>query len=227
MRFIAQCRIFGARYLCWYAFTLERLGRTSFINADRLPLIRSLTIAAPPQERGSVNEWLGDAYKAVRLIKPFASVPGSLHVVRFIGDLRRDGSYGDPPNLIDTYVSLSILSEVGELQAPRDTHAFLDQRQAPSFGFTFAAGSSMTNLEVICAGAKACRLLDVPIRYEADMLAYVLACQESNGGFARTLTGLPDLELTHRAIEVIALLMPDLPLWTDHGPDDHQGVVIP
>jgi hypothetical protein len=210
VQFVEQCRIFGVNYLYWYAFTLDCLGRASSVDPDRLSLIRSLTIAPPPEEHRLVSEWLEDACKTVRLMRRFAEIPKDSHAVGFITSLKAEGGYGDPPSLIDTYVSLTILSQLGKLQATRDTHAFLDQRQVPSFGFAFASGSSMTNLDVICAGMKACRLLNVQIKYQADVLAYVPACQDSNGGFARTLTGLPDLELTHRGLEVIALLAPEL-----------------
>jgi ribonuclease BN (tRNA processing enzyme) len=51
--------------------------------------------------------------------------------------------------------------------------------------------------------------LHVPVRHRADVLEFVLACQCNNGGFSRAPVALPDLELTHGALQIIALLAPE------------------
>jgi hypothetical protein len=105
VRFVQQPRIFGVRYLYWYAFTLDRLGQASLIDRDRLSLIRNLSIASPPKEHSSVSEWLEDACRTVRLMRRFADVAENSRAVSFIKSLKSDGGYENSPNLMDTYVS--------------------------------------------------------------------------------------------------------------------------
>jgi hypothetical protein len=159
-RFVKQSRLYGIKYLYWYAFTLDCLGRASLIEPDRLSLIHNLAIAPPPKQNFSVREWLEDTCKTVLLMRRFAEISDNRPVTDFINGLKSEGGYGHPPNMIDTYESLTILSEFRESAANNDTRSFLDQRQVPSFGFTFASNSSMTNLDVIYSGVKCCKLVD-------------------------------------------------------------------
>ncbi len=39
-------------------------------------------------------------------------------------------------------------------------------------------------------------------------VAFVLGCQSRDGAFARASVALPDIELTHQALEIIAVLAP-------------------
>jgi len=49
------------------------------------------------------------------------------------------------------------------------------------------------------------------------VLELVLACQTADGGFSRTPNALPDIDLTHQALQVIALT-------TEEGSILHKGV---
>jgi hypothetical protein len=56
---------------------------------------------------------------------------------------------------------------------------------------------------VIHAGVFACKLLNVEILYPAAVRHFVRLCQMGKGGFARMPTGLPDIEKTYRALQVL------------------------
>jgi hypothetical protein len=91
-----------------------------------------------------------------------------------------------------------------------DTRSFVDQKEVPSVGFTLTDDSLMANLDVMYAGVSSCSMLEVRIKYRADILTFVLACQSAHGGFSRAPIALPDLEMTHRALRVIALTAPEV-----------------
>lgn len=116
------------------------------------------------------------------------------------------GGFGEQPNLWDTYLSLSILSSLGRLDASPATKTFLERLQVPSFGFIMTPDTSMSTIEVLYAGASCCSLLGIPLAHAADTVSAVLRCQMGDGGFARAPVALPNLELTHLALEAAVLI---------------------
>jgi hypothetical protein len=158
--------------------------------------------------RGATSGWLESIMKIVELKRRFGASADLPQVVRFVGSLKTDGGYGDKPDLWDTCLCLSILALLGENAAAGDTRAFVDRLQVPSFGFTLTCDSLIGNLDIIYAGLQCCRLLGASVSYPRDTLAFVLACQTAKGGFSRAPNALPDVELTHRALQIMAMLEP-------------------
>ena len=148
---------------------------------------------------------------AVRLARRFGELTETLQLVDWIGSLEVEGGgYGVKANLWDTCACLDILSALGRLGEAGDTRDFVDRRQVPPFGFALTADLMMENLEVVCAGAQCCALLSLPVRHPSLALSLVVACQTSNGGFSRAPVALPDLKLTHRAIQIVSLIAPEI-----------------
>jgi hypothetical protein len=196
-----------------YAFSLERLGGSALIREPvrlqigRLPLKRPDDIVRIPSER-----WLESTLQTVLLQQSFAGLTANAEVVRAIGELKgKEGGYGDNANLWDTYLSLSILTVLGDNSLSReDTRVFVDRLQRSSSGFTATLDSSHTNLPIIAAGMRCCTLLGLPVRHRADILTFVLACQSADGSFSRAPVALPNIELTHQALTIIDALDPGL-----------------
>jgi hypothetical protein len=211
VEFLDGVPLFGPTYLYYYAFTLDLLGRTARIDAQRLTRIRELTIRVPRAgDRVVTSRWLENALKTIRLTRRFANRRTYPGLVDFIDGLKADGGYGDKPNLWDTYLSLRVLALLVERPASDETAAFVDRLQLPSFGFTITGDSLLANVDVIYAGTRCCAMLGIPIRYRADVLGFVLACQTPNGGFSRVPTALPGIGLTHRALEIMGLVERDV-----------------
>jgi hypothetical protein len=112
------------------------------------------------------------------------------------------GGFGMPPNLLDTAAAINLLADCHEVAGER-TAEFVQRMAIPGFGFRLTAGSMSPNLETVCAGMLACARLRRPAPYAADALAFVIACQTGNGGFARAPDALPDIGLTHLALSVL------------------------
>ena len=79
-----------------------------------------------------------------------------------------------------------------------------------------AKQSLFAALEILHAGVRGCALLAQPVRYAEAVLDFVLACRSGDGGFARAPDALPNIELTHRALDVIVALCGDAVLVSSH-----------
>lgn len=182
--------------------------------------VRGLEAAAYLAQPGiSTSARLQHALQIVTLQNALAAIRAAETVVDSILDMRRNGGWGDKPNLADTWLALGILAGCGQSTFPRDIRAFVDALQVPSFGFTATRDSLHSPLEVIHAGLRACSLLQLPARHLADAVGCVLACQSGRGGFARTADALPDIGLTHLGLLALAaagaLSVPEIPGWHD------------
>lgn len=233
--FAAQARIFGLNYLYFLAFTLDRLGLGSRVGGKPLELIRGLSITVPRATRSlDSSAWLESVRKTIRLQQRFApsgpDAPGTsetqtagcataeraaegerryVRISEFLEGLMKRGGLGVGDNLWDTCLAVGIGSMLG-LRASQEIVAFVDSLQQPPFGFMMTARSTMSSLDVAYAGARCCALLELPVRREREVLELTLACQSANGGFAHAPTALPNLEHTYRALQTLALLMPEL-----------------
>lgn len=233
--FVSQARIFGLTYLYFCAFTLEHLGLASRISEETLAAIRSLSIAIP-EDAGSVDTtgWLESVRKMIRLQQRFtpmslagttghdkqAGTPGAVasyvhsdncyaQVAGFVSALLKRGGFGVRSNLWDTCLALSVGALLG-LRPPEDVVSFIDSLQEPPVGFLMAPRSVVSNLEVAYAGARCSEILDLTVRHRHEMVDLTLSCQSSNGGFAHAPMALPNLELTYRGLQTLAMLVPQL-----------------
>jgi hypothetical protein len=208
--FVSRASLFGLNYLYFYAFSLDLLGYASLIRPEPLASIRELGVAAPDAQAGvPTGEWLENTRKTVQLQKRFAGSLDHSNVVRYLRNMKRNGGFGNAPNLVDTHRALEILMMIDPDGGFDDTASFINELQKPPAGFTATRESSAANLEVLEAGVKCCSLLHVPVRHRVAVLEFALACQCNNGGFSRVPVALPDLEQTHRALQTIVLLAPD------------------
>lgn len=206
--FLESAGIYGAGYLYCYAFALDLMGLGSRVGSERLRQIRKLAVRAPDTESSeAISLWLQEALDTVLLKRRFARLPTTAPIVDFVRGLRNGGGYGTTPNLLDTHLVVAILSTLDEDRELSDTRTFVDALQAPYFGFTLTTASRTTSLAVIHAGVRCCRMLDIKIRHPADVLAFVLSCQTRDGGFSRAPVALPDIELSHQALQVVVAVL--------------------
>jgi hypothetical protein len=194
--------------LFYYAFALDSLGRASLIEESHLRRIRALPLKRREfAGRVPIDSWLERTLLTLQLKCRFAELPDTDDIVREIVSLKCQGGYGEPPTLRDTRLSLSILALFGEkLITHDDTRAFVDGLQKPSIGFTDTDQSLHTSLDIVADGIQCCTMLKLPIRHAADVLAFVMACQAADGSFSRVSVALPDIALTHQALEIIRWL---------------------
>jgi hypothetical protein len=120
-----------------------------------------------------------------------------------------NGGFGISPNLLDTQRVLEIGSLCGFTTHAR-TRAFVSRLAEPSFAFRLTEYSVSPNLEIVCAGIKCCQLLQLSIAYPNEAAKFILACQMANGGFARAPSALPDICLTHTALQGLTNLLNDV-----------------
>jgi len=229
--YVGSARIFGLTYLYYCAFTLDLLGRGSRVGEAALEQIRKMTIAVPRElATADMSAWLESVRKTIRLQQRFimrareiapmrgprggqsatpqrimAEVQQYSPVAYFVGDLMKQGGCGVLVNLWDTYLALSIGSLLG-LQIPDSSSAFVDALQLPPFGFTVTTQSVTASVDAMYAGVSCCKHLELPVRYEREVLEFTLACQSTDGGFAYVPGALPNLEFTYRALQVISML---------------------
>lgn len=205
----------GRANLFFYAFTLDLLGLRSTLGIEQIRQIERLSPGTPADESVlGVSTWLEDTARVVRLQRCFAQVSASDRYVATVARFEHDGGFGVTPNILDTWSALSILKAVGKFEPPSQTRGFVRDMQLLGYGFVTAPGAAATSLEAMHAGVCCCRLLDVAIEYPADVLEFVLGCQSRDGAFARQSVALPDIELTHQALEVIEAIV------GEHSPEE-------
>jgi prenyltransferase beta subunit len=208
MRFLDRYPLYGLNYLYYCAFTLDLLGRAGLLGARRLAQIHDLPLSPPPAGDSPVTDsWLEGTLRALQLKRRFTALGQCPAITGVIQGLKADGGYGGKPNLWDTYLCLSMLVLLGERPGD-DTRDFVNRLQRPSFGFVSTEDSSFTNLDLLFAGTSCCQLLGMPVKYPADTLAFALSCQTRHGGFSRTPDALPNIVMTHRALQIIQLIEP-------------------
>jgi len=117
----------------------------------------------------------------------------------------QDGGFGEPPNVLDTNAAISVLALCDRAPTPQ-TATFLRLMAVPGFGFRLTARSLSPRLDIVCAGVAACASLRLPAPYAQDCIDFLLGCQTGSGGFAQSEGALPNITLTHQAIEALGIL---------------------
>ena len=209
-QFLADFPLYGPNYYYYWAFSLDLLGRSDLIEATDIAHIQQLPLAVPrAQDHVVTSGWLESALQVAHLKRRFVSLSFSPRLVSFVEAVLKGNTLGHKRNLWDAWLCLSLLAMLDENHTVGAARSFVDCLQAPSFGFKLTDDSLVANVPVIYAGMQCCRLIGLPVRYQDDALSFVLACQVSSGGFSRTPSALPDIELTRQAIATIDMAEPD------------------
>ncbi|HVW70169.1 MAG TPA: prenyltransferase/squalene oxidase repeat-containing protein [Steroidobacteraceae bacterium] len=229
VEYVARASLYGQMsYLYHYAFTLSLLGEESRIGTVERRWIDQLDVALPERPPiGGVTGRLESVRRAVRLHQYFdASVRGGVarpessataararrtekeHCAGHVMSWLQEWPNYPQANLWDAYVLLSLAS-YWDVPAPPCMREWVESLQRLPVGFGMTARSTMSNLEVVYAGVRACELLGLAVHQPAEVLEFTLGCQMAGGGFARAPVSLPDLQLTYRAIHVITALAPE------------------
>lgn len=217
--FLDGFELYGPDYLFYYAFTLEAMGLRGRIDSRRREAIAALRLDAPRQGAEIVvGGWLQTALRIARLKEAFSMVQPMPGIVHFVETLKHDGGYGEKPNLRDTFLCLRILEVLGQASRIEDTRRFVNGLQCRYTGFTLTGDSTLADLDTLRAGLGCCEMLDLPVQHASDILAFTLRCQGGNAGFSRVPGALPDVEQTHRALQVIARLDSRLLRSANSGP---------
>lgn len=181
-------------------------AEASVLSAYREPSM-ALTLALPPHRQSTeVSAWLSHARTVVLLKRRLGALTYSQGLCATIVSLIHDGGFGPGPNLLDTFSAIELLAAYDVPLAIPGLASFVDELQHPSCGFTMTRTSRMERLELVAAGVACCRLLKIPVRYSAEALRFILACQTQRGGFAAAPDALPDIMLTHQAVVTLLAL---------------------
>ena len=208
-RFLTEFPLYGSNYYYYYAFSLDLLGRSDLIDATDIAHIEALPLAEPhDQDHVVTSGWLESLLQVAHLKRRFASLALSPWFVNLIEAVLTGDSPLHKRYLWDAWLCLSLLAMLDEGPALNAARSFVDRLQVRSFGFKLTDDSLVANVPVIYAGMHCCRLIGLPVRYQDDALSFALACQVSSGGFSRTPSALPDIELTRQAIEIVGMAEP-------------------
>ncbi len=205
---LCAARVSGLDSLYFVVRTLDLLQSSSLKDLPQSG-IRALPLSAPPAGSAvAASNWLARTLKTAYLRQRFDMLSQAPDVLQHIRDLRRDGGYGDKPNLCDTGLALRLLALLGGPAPGPDTHAFVERKQLPSYGFTLTDDSRLCNVDVLYGGLQCCAMLSLPVKHAADLLRFVLGCQAASGGFAAAPGAAPNIALTHRALQILDTLAP-------------------
>jgi hypothetical protein len=205
--FIVDSQSYGVSFRFQAAMALDLLGAGFQVDVDDAMHLPPGGVEGASGEELSL--WLEEALQTVLLRQRSGTVGDHTDLADFLCSLGRDGGYGRHPNLKDTFLAVRILTALGKTDCLAATRRFVGELQVPGLGFTSSREAFATSLETLRAGVGCCGLLDVDVGYPADSLAFVLSCQSRDGAFGREPVSLPDIELTHQAIEIMALLAPE------------------
>jgi hypothetical protein len=190
-------------YLFYYVHALRLLGLP--VADATVAAIDTLRIAAPADAE-SFAGWLDETLKVVRLKRAFRQHYLRQQVADFIGVFRRDGGYGAKPSLENTYLALCLFEAMEIPMQDDDTARFVGDMQTPELGFCNTRDSRYSNNRILHAGVGCCRLLGIPVRHPAAIMANVLASQTADGAFASVASSLPDLRSHYLALKIIGML---------------------
>ena len=209
--FVSRAALYGPSYYYFQWLTLDLLGQIARIPQVARHAIAKLTVTVPDREHTETTTWLERTRQVLCLRQALGDSDKHPDVLRFLQSHRAGGGFGDAPNLWNTWQALAILAILGRLADATDTAAFVNSLQRRPDGFTMTPCSSAAYPDTVYAGVMCCASLEVPIRYPGDIVEFTLSCQTAEGGFARASTGLPDIQRTYWAAEVLTRVAPTLP----------------
>lgn len=203
--FVPAALSFHALY--YYLSTVRLLDMTPDTAViDRISRLRIAPRAAEAQV--PLAAWLDMTLKTVELKKAFVPMAVTPAVADTVIAARNANGINDKPNLEDTRLALLLLTELGCPGRAEYFRSFVSEMQTPGTGFRLTRDSALSNIDVIHAGVVSCALLDLPVRYCADVLRAVLLSQRTNGGFSRTPGSQGDMRTHYRALAILRRLSP-------------------
>lgn len=204
----------GQLYELFYrTFTLDILNKA---DPDHT-LVKKMVDALPlnlsgPTQHSALSGQLERLLLTFRLKAYFGLTFITEEITQIIfGFEHLNGGFGTPPNLLDTRLTLSVLALCGQTSSTY-TAEFVSRMALPKFAFRLTQHSLAPTLETMCAGIECCRVLNLPVAYPEDAASFILACQVHNGGFARAPAALPDIGLTHLALQGLESLFEYTPI---------------
>ena len=117
-----------------------------------------------------------------------------------------DGGFGvrGQSNLNSTYHAVAFLFNLSyPASSLKKTASYVKSCEKPLGGFTIVPNSSPPHMEHVYYGVSTLDLLGEHARYPERIARFVLMCQQSNGGFARSELGISTFEDTFYAVSVL------------------------
>jgi hypothetical protein len=121
----------------------------------------------------------------------------------------RDGGFGAHrhSNLNSTYHAVASLFNLDyPVKSLEKTLEYVRSCEKPTGGFTVVPRSSLPYMEHVYYGVSTLELLYERPRYPANTASFVLKCQNSNGGFARSDLGISTFEDTFYAVRILRII---------------------
>ena len=113
------------------------------------------------------------------------------------------GAYGYS-NLSSTYHAIASLFNLGyQIKSLIKTLEYVRSCEKPSGGFTVVPEVSKPYIEHTYYGTMILDLFDKDLKYPENTFQFVLNCQNSNGGFARSELGISTFEDTFYAVNIL------------------------
>lgn len=195
-------------YALYYRiFILKALGSSDPDHAVIEKNVRSLVLKLPNPTQQFVLSWQMETLLLTLRLKVYYGIMfPAQDIAQSIVKLEQpNGGFGATPNLLDTQLALEILALLDQTTSTR-TPVFVAHLEGPGYAFRLTERSLSPHLETVCAGIECCQRLNLPVGYPEDAATFILACQTSNGGFARAPGALPNIEFTHLALQGLASL---------------------
>lgn len=117
-----------------------------------------------------------------------------------------DGGFGAHgySNLSSTYHAIASLFNLGyQIKSLSKTLEYVRSCEKPSGGFTVVPDISKPYMEHVYYGTMILDLFGENLRYPENTTRFVLNCQNSNGGFARSEFGISTFEDTFYAVNIL------------------------
>jgi len=175
-----------------------------------------LSLPIPKGEFGTVDVYVEVAseFQFISMITELASMVG-VEIDRekttswLLSYQNRDGGFGAHrhSNLNSTYHAVSSLFNLGySVKSLKGTLGYVRSCEKQSGGFTVVPRSSIPYIEHIYYGVSTLKLLDKHAKYPEKTAEFVLRCQNSNGGFARSDLGISTFEYTFYAVSILQMI---------------------
>jgi len=186
----------------------ETLGQN--LDDHRSHLHVSKAISQAMDLHAGSSFWFNSIYMVTELMNTIDIEVDRERIVRMLLSCANDdGGFGahSYSDLTSTYHTLMSLHNLGfPARSLKGVAEYVWSCEIPSGGFTLVPNTSPAHMEHAYHGVASLSLLEKQPKYPQQIARSIFRCQRSNGGFARSETGISTLEDTYYAIDTLGRL---------------------